>query len=68
MFYKWHNNLLIVNFMILLKKFLLLNRTNAIPGSWCSQITSSQVKSESELMFSSKYHGNCIIESPVGCL
>lgn len=53
--------------MILLKKFLLLNRTNAIPGSWCSQI--SQVKSESELMFSSKYHyGNCIIESPVGCL
>lgn len=56
--------------MILLKNFLLLNRTNAIPGSWCSQITSSQVKSESdhELMFSSKYHGNCIIESPVGCL
>lgn len=52
--------------MILLKKFLLLNRTNAIPGSWCSQI--SQVKSESELMFSSKYHGNWIIESPVGCL
>lgn len=52
--------------MILLKKILLLNRTNAIPGSWCSQI--SQVKSESELMFSSKYHGNCIIESPVGCL
>lgn len=54
--------------MILLKNFLLLNRTNAIPGSWCSQITSSQVRSESELMFSSKYHGNCIIESPVGCL
>lgn len=48
-----------------IKNFLLLNRTNAIPGPWCSEI--SQVKSESELMFSSKYHGNCIIASPVGC-